>query len=528
MYNSSSSPTLTNCTFIANTAKFRGGGMYNDTSSSSPTLTGCTFNSNTANSYGGGVYCSSSSSLTLTDCTFTANSASSGGALYHYLTSSLTLANCTFTANSASSSGGGIYNDSSSPKLTNCTFTANSASSSGGGMYNDFSFPKLTSCTFTANSASPSGGGIYNDSSSPNLTNCTFAANSSSTSGGAVYNYSSSPKLTNCTFTTNSAVAGSVIYCSSTSSSPTLTNCVLWDNSISGGQVSGGTPVVTYCDIQGGYAGTGNINAAPQFVHAPNPGLDDTWGTEDDSTDLRLRLNSPCIDAGSNDAVPSTVLVDRLGNPRKDDIPAIVDTGSGTAPLVDLGAYEAVAQVQVLTGGPYAVMEGKTTLLSGVAYSPQGLGLSYAWDLDADGQFDDASEPSPVFSAAGMQGPQTLAIALRVTDTSGNSTTENTVIRVVHPLFVGRHGGRLERRDHLAGRLCEPSIGVGDCRGGPVDLRGPGHLQTDFGHGSHGELRFKERRVDSWRLRGRRGGGPECQGRGPLPDRSFRRHRDGG
>jgi hypothetical protein len=40
MRNSSSSPTLTNCTFTSNSADY-GGGMYN--SSSSPTLTNCNF-----------------------------------------------------------------------------------------------------------------------------------------------------------------------------------------------------------------------------------------------------------------------------------------------------------------------------------------------------------------------------------------------------------------------------------------------------------------------------------------------------
>lgn len=56
MYNHSSSPTLTNCTFAGNSVDEDGGGMYNF--NSSPTLTNCLFMENlaegTAAANGGG------------------------------------------------------------------------------------------------------------------------------------------------------------------------------------------------------------------------------------------------------------------------------------------------------------------------------------------------------------------------------------------------------------------------------------------------------------------------------------------
>ncbi|MDB4775841.1 right-handed parallel beta-helix repeat-containing protein, partial [bacterium] len=117
MYNSSSSPTLTNCTFASNSATY-GGGMFNG--SSSPTLSNCTFTSNlvsgtetSSGGRGGGMYNSASSPI-LTDCTFTINSASGGP-----------------FAGNESGRGGGMCNvDDSSPTLTNSTFTNNSASGS--------------------------------------------------------------------------------------------------------------------------------------------------------------------------------------------------------------------------------------------------------------------------------------------------------------------------------------------------------------------------------------------------------------
>jgi hypothetical protein len=70
MYNNSSSPTVTNCTFSGNSAENGsdnyGGGMCN-ISSSSPTVTNCTFSSNTA-TWGGGMYNAYYSSPTVTNC----------------------------------------------------------------------------------------------------------------------------------------------------------------------------------------------------------------------------------------------------------------------------------------------------------------------------------------------------------------------------------------------------------------------------------------------------------------------------
>jgi len=70
-------------------------------------------------------------------------------------------------------------------------------------------------------------------------------------------------------------------------SSPTVTNCILWGDSESEIYNLSSTPTVTYCDVQGGYTGTGTINADPKFT---NP----------DAGDFTLQYNSPCINAGKN------------------------------------------------------------------------------------------------------------------------------------------------------------------------------------------------------------------------------------
>jgi len=80
--------------------------------------------------------------------------------------------------------------------------------------------------------------------------------------GGGIFCGGSSPIISGNTICGNSAApGGGGIYCSN--SNPYLFNCILWGNSPQQIFVYSGSPQVTYSDIQGGYAGTGNINAYP-------------------------------------------------------------------------------------------------------------------------------------------------------------------------------------------------------------------------------------------------------------------------
>jgi hypothetical protein len=397
MSNDSSNPTVTDCTFTGNSAN-RGGGMY--CYDSRTTITNCTFNDNLAvaggmGGKGGGIFADLSSPK-VTNCTFTANSAEFGAGIYNssistkvvgctftgnsttlkgggiYTIIDTTVINCAFNGNSAGN-GGGMYCYNNNSTISNCTFANNSAVEGGGGMYNWNTNPTVTNCTFIGNSAND-GGGMYNNDNnmtgrSPTVSNCIFTGNSATLSGGGMYNrdYRAGATVTGCTFTDNSATLlwGGGMYNISSGNYPTMSNCILWDNTASSGGNEiynfSSIPVINYCDIAGsggsgagwnfalGSDGGGNIDADPMLVDAD--GIDNSPGTEDDN--LRLRSGSPCIDAGDSNSVPADtpdldeddnttepIPWDLDGHNRFFDDPNTIDTGAGTPPIVDMGAYE--------------------------------------------------------------------------------------------------------------------------------------------------------------------------------------------
>jgi parallel beta-helix repeat protein len=238
-----SSPTIVNCTIIANSTESSGGGIG---CSGNPTITNCTITGNSANNYGGGIYCNNPtrySSPKITNCVINGNTANknSGGGIYCGSGSSPTIANCTITANSTASSGGGI-GCSSSPTITNCIITSNLASYDGGGIYygGSYTTPTITSCTITDNSAGRYGGGIdCGLSGNPTITNCTINSNSAGDYGGGICCRQSNPPITNCIISANLANGdGGGIHCGN--GSPTITNCTITGNSASTNFGAGG------------------------------------------------------------------------------------------------------------------------------------------------------------------------------------------------------------------------------------------------------------------------------------------------
>lgn len=80
----------------------------------------------------------------------------------------------------------------------------------------------------------------------------------------------------------------------------------------------------------------------------------------------------------------------------------------------------------VSAGGPYAVIEGTSVLLSATGSDPDGDALSYAWDLD-----NETTGQSLNFSAAGIEAPATRTVSVKATDPSGASATASATVQVI-------------------------------------------------------------------------------------------------
>jgi hypothetical protein len=313
-------------------------------------LIGCTFDHNA----GGGATCTGTgtSSIAVISCTFTNNSTPNGnsgqflgqdgrngGGMFANRSGSLAIINSEF-AHNRTGTGGGAFEMSGMPGQggdgagvwvgPNMTATI-----VGSGFYDN-----MTGCggfvSYGPNGglfgAAGDGAGLYDLSSGATVRNCTFVGNqtgycvgpgssSSSGSGGG-------SKLNG---------AGSVV------------NAVYWANrhqqdlADEAAQISAAGLTINYSLVEGwtgGLGGSGNSGADPQFV-------DFAGGN------FRLAPGSPGIDSGDNTALPTDAFdldedgdtteplpLDLDGLPRRQDDPATPDSGVGSPPIVDRGAYE--------------------------------------------------------------------------------------------------------------------------------------------------------------------------------------------
>jgi len=114
---------------------------------------------------------------------------------------------------------------------------------------------------------------------------CGFTiTNGSADYGGGICCYGSSPSLWNVSIFDNTAsYDGGGICCYF--SNPILINSILWEDIPQAIFIYSDSVTATYSDIEGGWPGTGNINADPLFVYPFY-------------FDCHLQSTSPCIDAG--------------------------------------------------------------------------------------------------------------------------------------------------------------------------------------------------------------------------------------
>ncbi|MEP0766179.1 MAG: right-handed parallel beta-helix repeat-containing protein [Fimbriimonadia bacterium] len=346
---------IRNCVFRRN-ASYQGRGTCAYILDSQVQFEGCRFEESYGRlSSGVGIGAYGASEVTVAGCAFYDleadgdASSGNGGAIEFWTVLPATVVQCSFDrckafpfggqyAQGSGTYGGAIHNFGAPLSVARCWFT-NNISMQGGAIY---SWKDLTvnNCVFSGNQtyALP-----------------TSQGQSIGGFGGAIATYSSQNytlMVVGCTLVNNEAhETGGIWFNGYGTVSALVSGCILWGNRDQDGvHCQAQVKKASYCCIQNLWVprpGEDPIDPAkfphcfdldPQFVAFP--------------TDLRLGPNSPCLDAADRTAHFAGQFWDILGSPRFVDIVWAPDTGRGSSPLPDMGAFERQLDGPPVTGIP--------------------------------------------------------------------------------------------------------------------------------------------------------------------------------
>lgn len=309
--------SISNATISSNTSGNQGGGIYLTGVTNTTTITNTTISNNTAASGGAGIF-NNTVPLQITNSHIDSNTVTGGGqkggGLYLTGAKTTTITDTTVNSNSTTGLGGGIYvGGGATLQFTGSTINSNATSgASGGGVAVDgASVLTISKANIRGNKAYQYGGGIYYASSSATaseITNCTITGNTNYSGGtldtGGITNWSGTLNVYSSTIAGNysSRYGGGIRVQGGT---VTVKNSIIYGNTSgdTGPNISG-SPTVTYSDIEGGYAGTGNINSDPLFTSFT---AGDKAANNDPKTsgDFHIQSGSPCRNTGTNTGAPA-------------------------------------------------------------------------------------------------------------------------------------------------------------------------------------------------------------------------------
>lgn len=237
----------------------------------------------------------------------------------------------------------GFRNSTGTSNLTYCIIEKGYSlalyeGSSGGGVYANCPNLTISNCIIRNNKALDSGGGIFT-SSSPKIENCLIYSNTSSEGygGGGIYlAYGSTATVTNCTIVENSALLGVGDDVYFESADAVIKNTIVWRSEINLYQIyfadSYSPTNLVNCGFVGAYDAGGSAISVSSFtscigLNTSNTAIDGP-NFINPTTDLSLRLTSPCRDSGTSSGTPGAVppATDFIGNSRIGEY--------------DMGAYE--------------------------------------------------------------------------------------------------------------------------------------------------------------------------------------------
>ena len=307
-------PVFESCTFRDNTNTGHGGGINATGVAGNLDLQNCMFIGNTATGHGGALHVAMNAGfgLTIADSAFENNTANLflatgnfvGGALWLEAGDGL-ISRSRFAGNrsnarcvgsfgcNVTARGGAIYvGGSGTVAIENSELVGNEVHSRNNGAC----FSSLHG------SAISHGGAVYVNSGAVTLTNDILSSNitthsgclrSTPEGGGGLYVNGGTAAVVNSTIARNLDATGVHL---AGGTLDVVNSIIYFNNEVAGsnppafGPQVGGAPTITYSDVQGGFAGEGNIDLNPVFA-----------GLGSEPGDLRLFPGSPAIDAGNPD-----------------------------------------------------------------------------------------------------------------------------------------------------------------------------------------------------------------------------------
>ena len=295
-------------------------------------------------SHGGAIH-SVGSTLRIVESRFERNAAELGGGVFHDV-GDLWLSGSHLENNQAVD-GGALFSLWYQARIYNSQFVANHAQRGGAIMTLGL---QISRSRFERNTAATRGGAIFTEDADGgvHLSNSVFIGNEATDEAALIY-ADGWVALRNVTISGHVNGTGSNLFAATSGTTFTMANSIVWGNDDALADPSTAI-TINHSLIEDGYAGgTAILDIDPRFVDAANG-------------DLRLTSGSPAIDAGSNaevhqdfwmdiddDGNISEELDDMDGNVRRYDDANVIDTGAGTAPIVDMGAYE--RQIDSMSAG---------------------------------------------------------------------------------------------------------------------------------------------------------------------------------
>ena len=173
------------------------------------------------------------------------------------------------------------------------------------------------------------------------------------------------------------------------------------------------------------------LSGSGSDVVADIPDLDYEWDLDNDGFYDDAFVANPVFDATNLDGNATSIHTVKLR----------VSDGDGGAATSTTTVTVTNVNPTANAGGPYSVNEGSSVTLAATGNDVPGDPLTYEWDLDNDGFYDDATGASVSFNATSLDGTTVINVGVRVTDGDTGSATSSTTVTVQNINPTANAGG---------------------------------------------------------------------------------------